>query len=401
MHDTGARLREIRSWRRLTLREAADLSGISYSYLGKLERGDKAITNRQVLEALAHTLRVAPGELLSDPAGLTEEPSTETHTAMATLADLLGGWWVGEVPDAPGRELPAVLSDLRAFMAARNSSGPNGAGDYATQVGVLAPLIRELLAAAADPQLRRQALEPLLTAYHVAGSIAARLRIPGMPSMAADRMRQVADELDDPVWQAVAGWGRAHFLSGTNRPRQYELAVKVADTAPADRMETRGMAHLTAALAAAAQGQADVADTHLAEAGECAERIEPDVSPWPAGVMQFGRTNVGIFKVTVGVEMGQGAKVAEVASTVRPETISRGRQASFWIEYGRGLLSEPKMRSKGIAALARADQLAPEQLRGNVFAREAVADQLRRARRDAEGRELRYLAWRMGVAPTG
>ncbi|MGH3769880.1 MAG: hypothetical protein ACRDRW_00525 [Pseudonocardiaceae bacterium] len=33
--------------------------------------------------------------------------------------------------------------------------------------------------------------------------------------------------------------------------------------------------------------------------------------------------------------------------------------------------------------------------------REAVADLLRRARRDAGGRELRGLAWRMGVAPVG
>lgn len=397
----GRRVREIRHWRGMSLTATAGLAGISQPYLSQIERGQRPVTKRSLLEGLAHALKVSPTELTSTPYAPSDDASAESHTAMATLADVLGGWWLGEVPDAPGRPLAEVLADLQQFHSARNSSGPRGAGDYAAQVEVLAPLIRDLLAASAGPTARRQALAPLLTAYHVAGSIAARLRIPGMPSLAADRMRQVADELDDPVWQAVASWGRAHFLSGTNRERQYELAVAVADQASPDRPETRGMANLTAALAAAAQGHADLAETHLTEAAAVAELIEPDTSPWPSGVMQFGRTNVGIFKVTIGVELGQGARVAEVASTVRPETISRGRQASFWVEYGRGLLAERRTREAGLRALVRAEQVAPQQVRSNVFAREAVTNLLTAARREAGGRDLRWLAHRMGIAPTG
>lgn len=55
-----------------------------------------------------------------------------------------------------------------------------------------------------------------------------------------------------------------------------------------------------------------------------AELIEPETSPWPAGIMQFGRTNAAIFRVSVGVELGHGARVAEYASSVRTDTISRG-----------------------------------------------------------------------------
>lgn len=396
----GRRVREIRAWRGLSLRTTADLAGLSYGYLGRLERGEQPVNSRQVLEALAMALRVSPDALtgIPDTAGRTSEDSYDAATA---LADLLSGWWVGEVPEAPGRPLQEVLADLSAFHQSRNSSGANGAGDYPTQVATLSPLIRDLLAIAADPVVGREALAPLLTAYHVAGSISARLRLPGMPSMAADRMRQVADKLDDPVWQAVASWGRAHFISSTNRPRQYDLAVSVADQSPADRLETRGMANLTAALAAAAQGQGDIAATHLAEAAAIAELIEPDVSPWPAGIMQFGRTNAGIFRVSIGVELGEGARVAEVASTVRPETISSGRQASFWTDYGRGLMESSKHREAGLAALLKAESLAPEQLRRNIFAREAVSDALATARRAAGGHDLRGLAWRMGLAPTG
>ncbi|WP_154676096.1 helix-turn-helix domain-containing protein [Amycolatopsis benzoatilytica] len=401
MHNVGRRIRELRAWRSLDLRVTADLAGLSYGYLGKLERGEKPINSRKTLEAIAGALRVAPDEItgISPAPPVDVEPAL--HDAATALADLLGDWWVGEVPDAPGRPLAEVLADLRAFHASRNRSGQTGAGDYPTQVAKLGPLIRDLLAAAADPTTGREALAPLLTAYHVAGSISARLRLPGMPSMAAERMQQVADDLDDPVWQAVARWGRAHFISSTSRPRQYELAVKVADAAPPDRPETRGMANLTAALAAAAQGDGDTALTHLSEAARIAEEIGPDTSPWPSGIMQFGRTNAGIFRVSIGVELGEGARIAEVARKVRPGTISTGRQASFWTDLGRALMTERSHREQGLAALLKAETLAPHQLYRDVFVREAVMSQLASVGRDAFGRELRGLAWRMGIAPIG
>jgi hypothetical protein len=71
------------------------------------------------------------------------------------------------------------------------------------------------------------------------------------------------------------------------------------------------------------------------------------------------------------------------------------------MEYGRGLLAERRTREQGLAALVRAEQLAPQQVHNNVFAREAVTDVLASSRREAGGRELRGLAWRMGIAPTG
>lgn len=78
-NETGHRLREIRSWRQLSLRAVADLSGISYSYLAKLERGDKPIKNRQVLEAVATALKVAPSEI--DGSTLPPDRSGEQRCA--------------------------------------------------------------------------------------------------------------------------------------------------------------------------------------------------------------------------------------------------------------------------------------------------------------------------------
>ncbi|QWF79335.1 helix-turn-helix domain-containing protein [Amycolatopsis sp. CA-230715] len=396
MTDVGRRLREIRSWRGLTLREAAGLAGISYSYLGQIERGEKPVDNRRMLEGIATALRVSPVELTGKPYAPAIAAEAETLASFTALGDMLTGWWVGEVPDTPPRPWEAVHADF-----ARLNEDLRPRSDYAAQAAMLPELVRELLVYAADADHREQALTGLVQVYHASGALAARLGFAGLPTVAVERMHAAAAQLGDPVWVAATAWARAHLLSGTDRRRQYALAVQVADTAPRERPETRGMANLTAALAAAAQGDADTAKTHLAEAAAVAETIEPDVSPWPPSMMAFGRTNVAIWKTSIGVELGDGAAVEQHAKDIKLESITVSRQAGFWVDLGRGLLSERRTRERGLAALLRAERLAPQQVHTNVFAREAVGDQLRSARRDAGGRELRGLAWRMGVAPAG
>jgi hypothetical protein len=105
--------------------------------------------------------------------------------------------------------------------------------------------------------------------------------------------------------------------------------------------------------------------------------------------------------MAIAVELGDGGRVTEIAPKVRLGNIALSRQVWFFIDYARGLISERRTRDRGLTALLKAESLAPQQFRNNEFAREAVASLLHTARRDAGGRELRGLAWRMGVAPTG
>jgi transcriptional regulator with XRE-family HTH domain len=360
-NEIGRRLREIRSWRQLNIRAVADQSGISYGYLAKIERGEKPVNSRKVLESLANTLHVAPS-----------------------------GWWIGEVPDGEPRPWQHVHADVQHLTTKLRP-----AAAYADQAAIIPGLVRDLLLVADN---NREALVALIGAYKAAAYLAHDLGVVGLPSLAVERMAQVAQRLDDPTWTTYAAYHRTQLLSGLNRARQYQLAVNIAE-APGARIETRGLAHLTAAMACAARGDADTVATHLTEATELAEQIEPDVSPWQG--TNFGRINVGIWRTSLSVELGAGGKVAEIAENVHPDGVSTSRQAAFWIDYGRGLLSESRYRDRGIAALLKAERLAPQKVRSNVFAREAVADLLRRTRRDTGGRELRGLAWRMGVAPTG
>ncbi len=391
----GRRVREIRTWRGMSLTATAELAGVTGAYLSMIERGLRPVTKRSVLEAIAQALRVSPVDLTDQPREPSRAASVEVIAAMTAIEDAVTSWWVGEVPDVPPRPWPEVAADLDRL---NRTLRPNA--DYAAQGALLPGLIRDLLAAAeTDTEHRRSALVGLIAAYKAAAYLAHDLRFAGLPTLAVDRMRGAAEELGDPVWTSYAAYQRAQVLSGANRPRQYELAVGAADIAPASRPEVRGMANLTAALAAASQGDADTAQTHLAEAASLAELIDADVSPWCQ--TNFGRTNVGIWRVSIGVELGEGARVAEIADSVRPGTVSRSRQAAYWIDYGRALLSERKTREDGLAALLRAETLAPQKVRSNVFVRETVTDLLAMANRQAGGRDLRGLAYRMGVAPTG
>ncbi|WNV83042.1 hypothetical protein [Umezawaea sp. Da 62-37] len=109
-----------------------------------------------------------------------------------------------------------------------------------------------------------------------------------------------------------------------------------------------------------------------------------------------------MWRVTLATEFGDGPKVAEIARNVHPEMIpSPGRQAEFYADLGRSLMAGSTTRERGLATLLHAERLAPQRVRNDVFVREIISDHLRRAQRDSGGRELRGLAWRMGIAPTG
>src|SRR5262249_35805808 len=78
----GWRLRELRCWRGLTLREAAGLAGLSFSFWGQVERGEKAVNSRRTLEAMATALRVHPADLTGQPWAVRDTEGIDTEAAL-------------------------------------------------------------------------------------------------------------------------------------------------------------------------------------------------------------------------------------------------------------------------------------------------------------------------------
>lgn len=397
----GLRVREMRGWRQLTVRDAAARAGLSPSLWGQVERGDRAVANRRTLEAMAHTLRVHPSELTGQPWGPREGPSSEVHAALIGMESALERYDLGVDPEIPVREWPEIAEDVQRLARLVNWSS-----DYPAQGELMPVLLGELHGACVRlPRQRREVLVGLMMAYSSAMWTTKRLGVRGVPSVAARAAQQCAEILDDPVWLGYAAYLRGDASGLIDRALQYRRSVAAAEALSGqlnsgDALQACGMLHLSAALAAGAQGERATVATHLEEASALAARMDTEVGTWAH--LWFGPTNVAIWKTSLAVELGEPGQAVEAAKAVHPELLpGTSRAAVFWADLGRALISEKRTREKGLRLLLHAEQLAPQRIRHDVFVREAVADLLRQARREAGGPELRNLAGRMGATPIG
>lgn len=109
----GTRLREVRCWRGLTLREAADLAGLSFGFWGQVERGEKAVNSRRTLEAMATVLRVHPTELSGQPWMMPRDAvGSAAHAGLLTIETALERYELGTDPELPVRAWPQIQADL-------------------------------------------------------------------------------------------------------------------------------------------------------------------------------------------------------------------------------------------------------------------------------------------------
>lgn len=77
---------------------------------------------------------------------------------------------------------------------------------------------------------------------------------------------------------------------------------------------------------------------------------------------------------------------------------STGRLASLYADLGRGLAQGRRHEMQAVAMLRKAEDLAPQWVPSDPLLHQTVASLLTRARAVAGGRELRGLAYRMGMA---
>lgn len=394
----GRRVREIRTWRGLSLTATAGLAGISQPYLSMIERGLRPVNKQSLLEALARALRVSPAELTGGPFAPVDSVDNEAHAGIVALETALDAYDLGVDSDVKPRPWPELARAVRDLYEVRWVEA-----DFASQGRVLPQLLAELHATYAQrPERRREALVALIYAYRSAAGVCKFLGVRGLPLLAARLVQQCAEELGTPEWLGFGSFVRGFASGGVH---QYDLSVRAAQRLQAgpaspSEMQVAGALQLNASLASAVAGNAQLAREHLAEAADLANHLPEQRDNF--GYLYIGPEHVGVWRVSLGTELGEGPKVAEYARYVNPDSFpGKARHAAFRADLGRSLASEKATREKGIQELVEAEQIAPQLIRNNVFVRETVGDLLRKVRRDHGGRELRGLAWRMGIAPTG
>lgn len=396
----GRRIREVRSWRQLDQKVVAELAGMTPAYLSMIEGGSRPVTKRAVLEALARALQVSPGELTGKPYAPTNAADSEARATLAGLETALDAFDLGTDPGVNPRPWPDLERAVRHMNEVLRA-----ADDYATRGATVPGLLAELHATyVRRPELRQQVLVSLVYAYYEALSVTKNLGAPGLPLLAARLAQACAEELGTPEWLAFAAWLRSYAGGPLGRSHQYTLSTRAIDQltphlSDPNSAQIAGMLHLSAGLSAAVQGRADLTWDHLREADDLALRLPEQRANF--GYLFFGDEQTRLWRVSIATELGEGGKVAEFARGARPELLPRKSWAgTFWADLGRSLAMEPATRDQGLRCLVKAESIAPQVIHNNPFARETVSGLLRRAQRDAGGRELRGLAWRMGIAPT-
>ncbi|MBV9140407.1 MAG: helix-turn-helix domain-containing protein [Pseudonocardiales bacterium] len=112
----GLRVREVREWRGLTLREASGWAGRSFGFWGQIERGEKPVTSRKTLEAMAGALRVHPAELTGQPWTIQNPANGGTPTALRGIETALERYELGTDPELPVRDWPQIAEDLERLV---------------------------------------------------------------------------------------------------------------------------------------------------------------------------------------------------------------------------------------------------------------------------------------------
>lgn len=393
LHNIGTEIRRLRKWRGMTLDALAGQAGMTKGYLSKIENGHTALERRSTIKAIADALRVSVGDL----------------TGAGYLADR-------SLQNAGG-----AIPDIRLALA---STSLDGAGPFATATRTMAELAPEAQRVAEARQLLRaeevgRALPPLLIDLHaIAEGGAGDDRPAALRSIvqaaqtstlflknfgeydlaltAAERGHQAAVLLDDPVFVAASEFARVQALIGLGAYERADALARHASqiltpTTEVD-LEIYGMAVLTAAFT----GQFFDTDPEeaLREARAVADRAPGTNAFW----MNFSRTNVDLWRISIALESGDPVKAAEVAGQVRLEDIpAKSRRLSFLVDYARALHALRGYDDEVVRLLRKAEKLGPDRTRHDVWVREIVTELLLRSRRDAGGRELRGLADRMGM----
>ena len=284
-----------------------------------------------MLEAMASALRVHPSELTGQPWTRQDPARAEAHAGLRGIEIALERYELGVDPEVPVRDWPQVQADLDRLVRLHHH-----VVDYVVQGELASTLIGELQGAYMRlPQRRREVLLGLIDAHRVAMRTAKDLGDRGLPMVAVQAVQQCAEALDDPAWLGCAAVTRGYATGELDRAGQYRRSVAVAETLTSkldssDALQTCGMLHLMAAMAAGARGDHDTSATHLDEASALAARMDTEVGTWAR--LFFGPTAVGIYRISLALELGKHGQAVQAAKAVHPELLPKRQQAFFWIE---------------------------------------------------------------------
>lgn len=381
----GTRIRRIRIRQGKSQREVAQLAGIGAPHLSRIENGLRPLDSRSLAHQIATALQVPISTLFEEPAVDSDAAVAAGSLRLALAAVNLAG-----APTAP----PPPWEELLATRAVMETLRPRA--DY-VGVALMLPDVLVGLHAHTDGPHRREALLGLASGFRAAQTVARNVGAHDLALFAGHQLAAVAARLDGPEWVGLSSWATALGLGTISRQQARDAALAGLDQLDGQldnprAVDVAGMLHLLAAQSAAVLGQGEIGE-HLDEAYRLAQ-LE---GTGGFANLRFTPWNVTAWNTSIAVERGESGRAMQLAQRIDEAGAppSRSRHAAWLIDMGRAASSSSRTRPVAKRAFLEAEQLAPQMVRANPWAKVTVTDLRNRSRK--RDWELEQLAERLGV----
>jgi len=118
-NDLARILRQQRVMRELTLQQLSEMSGVSSSHLGRIERGER-FPSAHILQKIAKPLGLGEGNLFISAGYLSPQPAAEVETPTGERLDPYVTAVLSQEPLDVQRAVVGILSVLKSIAQARS-----------------------------------------------------------------------------------------------------------------------------------------------------------------------------------------------------------------------------------------------------------------------------------------
>ncbi|WP_024804067.1 helix-turn-helix domain-containing protein [Nocardia sp. BMG51109] len=393
----GGHVKERRKLAGLTQQQLAQRSNISLSLIRKVEQGDKP-ASPAFISAAARALNTGIDDLTDQPFPRNTRDEQQVHAGVVGIRRELASYRIEPFGDVPVQPIDKLANEVATASAYRH-------GVKLGELGHMLPgLLSDLRTAwySTSGSVRERVFGLAAEAYAATSQVVYKLGYIDLSSLAVERYEWAAAQSGDELMVLAgdyqragelimgADWAASERLLESSRSR-IEGQLSAGDPAV---LSMWGNLHLKSGLAAARAGRRDVADAHLVEAAETAQRIGEDRNDYQ---LCFGPTNVDIWRVGLAVEGMDGTEAVKRAQSIKlPRQTPKERAGHHYIDLARGFLLHGD-REGALHSLHIAKRIVPTQTRYHPQVHETVRQLARDEIRSTE--TIRGFAAWCGITP--
>ncbi|MGV9877909.1 helix-turn-helix domain-containing protein [Streptomyces sp. NPDC003006] len=372
----GENIAVLRKARGMGQTKLARETGISLSYLSKIETGLRPATP-PIVAGVAKALHVTTARIYGQP---FLGPSEQSDL----LNDLRGAVRRHTLPKEDTPPLDRLAADLDKAAHLRADTR------YLELLRILPRLLGQATATAMDASGDATAWGQVSDLYGCAYAVAHRLAQPDLADMIVSRQAWAAQQTWNPVAEAATAWNEAGTYQSAG---QYDDGLAIIERAiikyeaaggngasigngstvgdGSERVIALGSLHLRGVVLASRHKDANATNDHLRRAKELAARLPRDTVKHN---LTFGEGNTALYELAAHIELGRLDKATEMSAPLLhapPVGLKPNRLGRLYIDAARASLARNDLQGAE-EALKEAFRVAPQMAEVHPMSREVL-----------------------------